>query len=334
MGSNHGPTRMALAEATARGARSATCSSRSTPTSTCCASTRTSPGSSSTTPPTPPGSCSGRTSRSSGATRAASARSGPPGPRDGRPARPPPEHRAVVRAQRAARGRPRSRASRSAPRDVARTGGVDVPADVEQGRARPLDHAARCTRPTPPAPVDPHSGVLPGLGSGGHRHPLLLRLVPRPDGRPRAARCARSRAWPASSPSSARRPSPTRGLHGAGALARPRLGRPLRAPRAARSCTSTSTSRPTTVRLVRGVARRDAALPGRAHPAAGRGPPPAQARPDRRLLPLLLRRRPSRGHVVRARPRPGRRRPATARCATPAGPCCRCSSPAPGSSTW
>ena len=122
-----------------------------------------------------------------------------------------------------------------------------------------------------------------------------------------------------------------RGLHGPRALARPRLGRPLRAPRAARSATSTSTSRPRCFDSF--AAWRDATQHYQAalDPAADRGPPPAQARPDRRVLPLLLRRRSSRGHVVGARPRARAQGRLRTRCATRAAPCCRCSSPAAAS---
>ena len=52
-----------------------------------------------------PACCSGRTYRSSGATRRHPEAGGPPGARDGRPARTPSERRVVVRAQRAARDR-------------------------------------------------------------------------------------------------------------------------------------------------------------------------------------------------------------------------------------
>ena len=72
-GANHGPTRMALGEATpdelARDVRPR----QSTPASTCSACTPTSRGPSSTTPPTRRGCCCGRTCRCSGATPAASA---------------------------------------------------------------------------------------------------------------------------------------------------------------------------------------------------------------------------------------------------------------------
>ena len=163
---------------------------------------------------------------------------------------------------------------------------------------------ARCTRPTRPAPVEPALGraARPRRAAGTDTHFYFGWYHGRMDGlAPRAARGAaprplRHRVRRAGRPDSADFMDPERWpdldwdeLFEHHALPEAVL-RPARAARA--------------VRLVRRVARRDPALPGRAHPAAGRGPPPAQARPDRRVLPLLLRRRPSRGHLVRARPRP------------------------------
>ncbi len=120
--------------------------------------------------------------------------------------------------------------------------------------------------------------------------------------RPRCARCRASRA---SSPSSARRPSRTL----------PSFMHPERWPdldwddlfehHALQKRYFDLHVPPDAVRVVRRVARRDPALPGRADPAADRGPAPAPPRPHRRVLPLLLRRRAPVGHVVRARPRSG-----------------------------
>ena len=72
-GANQGPTRMALGEATPDELRARRRPRAATPASTCCGSTPTSPGPSSTTRPTRPACCSGRTSRCSGATPGASA---------------------------------------------------------------------------------------------------------------------------------------------------------------------------------------------------------------------------------------------------------------------
>ena len=112
------------------------------------------------------------------------------------------------------------------------TRGVDVPAVVEQGRARPFDHA-RAAQGRPTRPVNPHSGVLPRRGSGGtDTHFYFGWYHGRMDGTSPAA--ARDAA-PGPLRHRVRRAGRARhrGLHGAAALARPRLGRPLRAPRAA-----------------------------------------------------------------------------------------------------
>ena len=178
-----------------------------------------------------------------------------------------------------------------------------------------------------------HSGCSPGSPQRRHRHALLLRLVPRHDGRPRAG--------------AARVPAPRplrhrvrragrarhRGLHGARALARPGLGRPRRAPRAARSGTSTSTCRPP----ISTPSARGATRPSTTRPRSIQ----LQIEDLRRLKhgptggfchsasPTATRRSPGRCSTT-----PGCRRPATARSRDACRPCSRCSSPAPGSSTW
>ena len=90
-------------------------------------------------------------------------------------------------------------------RDRAR-GRQHVPAVVEQGRARPLGEPR-----DPQGRPDPRGrralGHLPGRRQWRHRQPLLLRLVPRADGRARAGAAPVPAARAGSCPSSARRPS-------------------------------------------------------------------------------------------------------------------------------
>ena len=203
--------------------------------------------------------------------------------------------------------RSRSTCSRVKPsprRHGAAAGGVDVPADVEQGRARPLGRPRPCTRPTRPAPVDPHSGVLPGHRRAAAPTPTSTSAGTTDGWTGSPPRCGRCRASPASSPSSARRPCPrppTSWSRSAGPTSTGTI------------CSSTTrcqklyfdrTSRRREFDSFDGVARRDPGYQAALDPAAGRGPPPAQARPDRRVLPLLLRRRAPRRHLVGARPRP------------------------------
>ena len=236
---------------------------------------------------------------------------GPPGPRDGRPARPPPERRPVVRAQRAARDRPANRASDLAPatsREARRRRCSSRRGTRTCSTAR--SHARARARPTRPARSYPHSGVLPGIGERRHRHAPLLRLVPRRDGRARGRAARRCRASPASSPSSARRPCPTTAdFMEPGALARPRLG-PTSFEHHALQTRYFDRHVPPADCSTSFDEWRDAtqAYQAALDAAAGRGPAPAEARPDRRLLPVLLRRRPPRRHLVGARPRPRARR--------------------------
>ena len=185
MGANHGPTRMALGRGHRRGARAR----------------RRARGSGEPRPAPHP-----RTRHPARALRRGRRRRAPalaglpaavgirprrpqagrtPGARDGRPARPPPERRHLVRAQRAARGRRSSPASRMRPRQAARVGAQHVPAVVEQGRARPLGQP-RDPQGRPDALRRRALGDLAGRRQRRHRHPLLLRVVPRPDGRARA----------------------------------------------------------------------------------------------------------------------------------------------------
>ena len=260
-------------------------------------------GPSCTTRPTRPGSCSGRTSRCSGATRRGARKQAVrQARRDGRPARPPPEHRAVVRAQRAARGRPAARRADAAPATL-RVRGVDVPADVEQGRARPLGRRARCTGPTRPAPVDPHSGVLPGLGSAGtDTHFYFGWYHGRMDGlAPRAARGAAPRPVRHRVRRAGRaRARPTSWTRSAGPTS---TGTDLFEHHACQKLFFDRTSRPTlfdSFDAWRDATQRyQAALIQLQIEDLRR----LKYAPDRRLLPVLLRRRASRGHVVGARPR-------------------------------
>ena len=279
MGSNHGPTRMALAEATAPELIGATSSSRSTPTSTSCAIHA-----HVTRPelydaaddaglllwqdlPLQWGYARGVRKEAVRQAREMVDLLG--------------HHPSIVlwcahneplavdlqpgEPIRAARRRAQPRASMFLP-----TWNKDV---LDRSVARAL-HKADPTRA-----VNPHSGVLPGIGERRHRHALLLRLVPRPDGRPRARRCARCRAS-------------ARFVTEFGAQAVPDTAdfmEPerwpdldwddlLRAPRAARSVYFDQHVPPALFDSF--DAWRDAtqALPGRAHPAADRGPPPAQVR--------------------------------------------------------
>ena len=185
----------------------------------------------------------------------------------------------------------------------------------------------------PTRAVNPHSGVLPGLGSGGtDTHFYFGWYHGRMDGLAAALR-AMPRLARFVTEFGAQAVPDYRGLHAPRALAGPRLGRPLRAPRAPEAVLRPA--RPArAVRVVRGMARRDPALPGRADPAADRGPAPAEARPHRRASassasPTVIRRSPGPCSTT-----PASRRPGTTRCATPVARCCRCSSPAPARSTW
>ena len=187
-------------------------------------------------------------------------------------------------------------------RDVAKTAtSMFLPTWNKDVLDRSIARALHKADPT--RAVNAHSGVLPGLSSAGTDthfyfgwyHGKMdglapaLRAISAPGALRHRVRCAGG--------------ARLRRVHAPRAVAEPRLGRPLRAPRAPEAVLRPP--RPTgDVRVVRGVAGRDPALPGRVDPAPDRGPPPAQARPHRRLLPLLLRGRSSVGHLVGARSHP------------------------------
>ena len=179
---------------------------------------------------------------------------------------------------------------------------------AREGRRHPAGH-----RPLRRAP--------PPAAARRHRQPPLLRLVPRRRARPPRLPRAPCPGWPASSPSSAPRPCPTDAdVLRARALARPRLGAPRpHATRCRRPC-STGTCRPADHATFDEWRAATQALPGRGRAPARRDAAPPQVPADRRLRPVLLRRRPPGGHVVGARPRPRARSSASTRCAPPAGP--------------
>jgi beta-mannosidase len=178
-GSNQGPTRMALGEATPEELRRDV-ELAVEPASTSSASTATSPDPSSTRPPTRRACCSGRTCRCSGATPGASASRPPPGPRAGRPAGPPPVGRPVVRPQRAdgldIGARRRSGERRPVWLSPSRPVGQQLPTwnktVLDRSIRRALERADG-TRPT-----IAHSGrAPPPPAARRHRQPPLLRLV-------------------------------------------------------------------------------------------------------------------------------------------------------------
>ena len=199
---------------------------RARPASTSSASTATSPGRSSTTPPTSSACSSGRTSRCSGATPAPSAAR--------RPARPPRPSTCSATTRRSRSGAGTTSPSRldvrpGEPVAVQRTAiefvvGQELPS---WNRIDPRPPACKraLERADGTRPVIAHSGVAPHLpqldGTDSHLYfgwyhgeERDLPASPRP--------CP---AWCGSSASSARRPCPSRRrVHGARALARPRLG--------------------------------------------------------------------------------------------------------------
>ena len=173
----------------ARPSRAATSSSRSTPGSTRCGCTGTSPPATCTTPPTSSACCCCRTSRCSGGTHARSA---------GRPST---QARAAVDTlghhpsivQWNAHNEPAAVAVGHRGRRRAVTAAVPrrpAAAVVEQDRARPLGEAIdRARRPDPTGGAA--LGCAPPLPAARrHRQPLLLRLVPRRRPRHREARRA------------------------------------------------------------------------------------------------------------------------------------------------
>ena len=320
-GANHGPD----AHGARRGdpGRAAPATSRSpwTPASTCSACTPTSPGPSSTTPPTRRGCCCGRTCPLQwGYARGVRKQARPPGPRGGRPARPPPVDRALVRAQRADGHRHRAGDVRRPAEPLRRSRRRPLAAQQlptwNKTRARPLGeaglregrrHPAR-DRPLGRAPPPAHSSTAPtrhlyfGWYHGDERDfPRLLRAVPR------LARFVTefgAQAVPADAD-----------VPRAGALARPRLGAASAAPTRCRSRSSTGTCRPADVRDLRRVAAATQAYQADRRAPSHRDAAAAEVPADRRLRPVLLRRRPPGGDVVGARPRPGAEAGLRRRCA-------------------
>ena len=208
MGSNQGPTRMALGEATPdelRTRRAARAGRQPRPAAAPRPRRRVP---SCTTPPTTPGSSSGRTSRCSGVTHAGIRK---PAVRQAR------EmvdllghHPSIVLwcahneplAVDIAPGKPLTTRAKM------RLGGVDAAPDVEQGRARPVDHAGAAPgRPEPRG--RPALGRAPRPRQRRHRHATSTSAGTTASSTASRLRCARSRASPASSPSSAPRRSPT-----------------------------------------------------------------------------------------------------------------------------
>ena len=228
----------------------------------------------------------------------------------------------------------RHRASRSRARHAARTGGRHVPAVVEQGRPRPL-RRARDPQGRPDARRRP--ALRRAAPASGATAPTPTSTSAGTTARSTASRrrCAPCRGSAASSPSSAPRPCPS-----TADFMEPERWPDLdwdalvRAPRVPEAATSTGTSRPRC--STRFEAWRDATQRYQAALIQLQVEDLRRLRydADRRLLPVLLRRRPSRGHVVGARPRPrpeGRVRRAPRRVPDRAA---RCSSPGAGSSTW
>ena len=321
-----GPTRMALAEATPDGAGARRRRWRATPGSTCSGSTPTSPGPSSTTAADEAGLLLWQDLPLQwGYARGIRKQAVRQADRRRRPPRPPPVDRALVRPQRADGDRERPRRCgatrrRSAGWPCKAAAAQELP-DLEQDRARPLGEAGPREGRRHPAGDRPLRRAPPPAAARRHRQPPLLRLVPRPRARLPRLPPRRARAWPASSPSSAPRRCPT-----SADFCEPerwpdldweRLGRTHALQRAAVR-PARAAGRP---RHLRRVARRHAGVPGRGGAPAHRGAAPHQVPPDRRVRPVLLRRRPPGGDVVGARPRPGARRPAydALREAVPAG---------------
>ena len=279
MGSNHGPTRMALADATVAELARDVVLARSTRTSTCCASTRTSPGRSSTTPPTsrpaalagPPAAVGLRPGRTQAGGRARRARwstcSG--------------HHPSIVlwcahNEPLAVDASPASRRSRG----VAANWRRDVPPDVEQGRARPLhracpaqaDRTRRSTRTRASCPASASAGTDTHLYFGWYHGDLdgLARTsrrcaAPRPrfvsefgaQAVPTTADFMQPERWPDLDwddlsraprvaearlrPATCHPPTPNRSTRGA---TRPRPTRPRCSSCRSRTCAGSSTTRP------------------------------------------------------------------------------------------
>ena len=184
--------------------------------------------------------------------------------------------------------------------------------DVEQDGARPLGEAGAARRPTAPARSSPTPACSPTRPSSTAPTATSTSAGTTATSATSPGSSGRCPAWPASSREFGAQAVPgERRLLRAGALARPRLGAARSHPRAASERCSTGTCRPADHADLR---RRGTPPPRRyqaaRRPAPHRGAAPAQVPADRRVRPVLLRRRPPRGHVVGARPRPGARRPA------------------------
>ena len=210
-GSNQGPTRMALGRGDARRAATATCAGQGRRPRPAARARPRQPARALRRRPTRPACCCGRTCRCSGATPAACASRRRARPREAvdllghhpsiaiwcghnEPMALDLEPGGTSATRRA--WRPRS----SPPSSCRRWNKTSSTAPIK----RALEQADG-TRP-----VIAHSGrAPPPAAARRHRQPPLLRLVPRRRARPPALLRRRARAWPASSPSSARRPCPT-----------------------------------------------------------------------------------------------------------------------------
>jgi beta-mannosidase len=95
----------------------------------------------------------------------------------------------------------------------------------------------------------------------------------------------------------------SRRIHGTGPLARPRLGSPCAQPRAAEDVLRAKRARAGRLRKLRRMAGGNAGLSGEPHPAAHRDAAPAQVPARGRVRSVLPRRRPPGGDVVGSRPR-------------------------------
>ena len=230
-----------------------------------------------------------------------------PGPQGGRPPRPPSVDRHLVRAQRAAGPRrdhrPDGRPGGPAPGRREERPGHGA-ADLEQDRARPLHQAGPGEGRRLPAGHPPQRRLAPPPSPRRDRQPPLLRLVPR-----RRAGPARLRRHPAPhGPLRDRVRGPGRSrerrVHGAGAMARPRLGAPGGPPLPAADVPRPpgARGRPRHLRLLAG---RHPGLPGDGHPPPRRGAAPPEVPADRRVRPVPADRPPTGRHLVGAGPRAG-----------------------------
>ena len=179
-------------------------------------------------------------------------------------------------------------------------------ADLEQDRARPLDQARPRAGRRHPAGHRPLRRAPPPAAARRHRHPPLLRLVPRRRARPAPAS---SRAVPRMArfvtEFGAQAVPDDRRLLRARALARPRLGAARAHPRAAEGRSSTATCRrPTTPPSSRGATppRRTRRMVVRRHIEALRR---LKYRPTGGFAQFCFADGAPRRHLVGARPRPG-----------------------------